>query len=216
MKKKIFIIILAFAFIVVAWRIHVKLRDKAAIGIIGGADGPTAVFIAENTDADIEEIKAENIVKEWTTSEISELFKRKTSEDCMLITCASTYDFAYDRVGTILYTDSKEGYIHVAFMDKEGNIQHCGVEAQLVESPEFTYLGNGAVTFKVCSKDGTNYTQKITFSVDENKVNFVSEAIEDISEESISELKEKYNLMEPEEEKVASKVDVGVSVDIDN
>ena len=69
MKKKIFIIILAFAFIVVAWRIHVKLRDKAAIGIIGGADGPTAVFIAENTDADIEGIKAENIVKEWTTSD---------------------------------------------------------------------------------------------------------------------------------------------------
>lgn len=194
--KKRFVIILVLALIVVAW-IHIKLRDKAAIGIIGGADGPTAIFIAENTDADIEEIKAENIVKEWTTSEISELFKRKTGEDCTLITCASMYDFAYDRVGAILYTDSKEGYVHVAFMDKEGNMQHCGVEAQLAETPEFTYLGNGEVTFKVCSKNGTKYIQKISFSVDENKVNFVSEAIEDISEERISGLKEKYNLMEP-------------------
>mgnify|MGYP003312989786 CR=1 FL=1 len=65
-------------------------------------------------------------------------------------------------------------------------------------------------------KNGTNYTQKISFSVDENKVNFVSEAIEDISVERISELKEKYNLMEPEDGKEASKIDVGVSVDIDN
>ena len=49
--------------------------------------------------------------------------------DCTLIACASIFDFAYDRVGTILYTDSKEGYIHVTFMDKEGNMQHCGVVA---------------------------------------------------------------------------------------
>ena len=45
-------------------------------------------------------------------------------------------------------------------------MQHCGVEAELLDSPEFTYLGNGEVTFKVCSKDGENYTQKIAFSVD--------------------------------------------------
>ena len=164
MKKRILITILVLVFIVVAWWIHVKLRDKAAIGIIGGADGPTAIFIAENTDADIEEIKAENIVKEWTTSEISELFKRKADEDCTLITCASMYDFAYERVGAILYTDNEEGYVHVAFMDKEGNMQHCGVEAQLAETPEFIYLGNGEVTFKVCSKNGINYTQKIKYS----------------------------------------------------
>ena len=63
-------------------------------------------------------------------------------------------------------------------MDAAGNMQHCGVEAELADSSEFTYLGNGEVTFKVCSKDGTSYTQKISFSVDEEKVNFVSEAIE--------------------------------------
>ena len=126
----------------------------------------------------VEEIKVENIVKEWTKPEIAELFKIKADPECTLVTCASIFDFAYDRVGVILYTDSKEGYIHVAFMDAEGNMQHCGVEAELLDSPEFTYLGNGEVTFKVCSKDGTSYTQKISFSVDEEKVNFVSEAIE--------------------------------------
>ena len=117
MKNKIIkvigIILLVLAVIMVAWGIHVKLKDKAAIGIIGGADGPTAIFISKDADVDSEEMKEESAGKKWTPQ-------------------------------------------------------------------EFTYLGNGEVTFKVCSKDGTSYTQKISFSVDEEKVNFVSEAIEDI------------------------------------
>ena len=215
MKKRVVIITLVLGLIVIAYGIHVNLKDKAAIGIIGGADGPTAIFIGKNTEVNIDEINTENVGKDWTTQEIAELFKTKADEDCTLVTCASMFDFAYDRVGVVLYTDSKEGYSHVAFMDAEGNMQHCGVEAELLDSPEFTYLGNGEVTFKVCSKDGENYTQKIAFSVDGEGVNFVSEAIEDSSEERISELKEKYNLLEPEEE-ISSKVDVGLSVDIDN
>ena len=163
----------------------------------------------------VEEIKVENIVKEWTKSEIAELFKIKADPECTLVTCASIFDFAYDRVGVILYTDSKEGYIHVAFMDAEGNMQHCGVEAELLDSPEFTYLGNGEVTFKVCSKEGENYTQKISFSTDNEEVNFVSVAIEDNNAEINLQLKEKYNLKEPEEEQESLKIDVGVSVDID-
>ena len=180
MKSRIAITTLILSLIVVAWGIHVKLKDKAAIGIIGGADGPTAIFISKDADVDGGEMKEESVGKKWTTHEIAELFKMKADTECTLVTCASMFDFAYDRVGVILYTDSKEGYIHVAFMDAEGNMQHCGIEAELEDSPEFTYLGNGEVTFKVCSKDGTNYTQKISFSVDEEKVNFVSEAIEDI------------------------------------
>ena len=123
MKKKVVIIILTLGLIVIAYGIHVNLKDKAAIGIIGGADGSTAIFIGKNTEVNIEEINAENM-------------------------------------------------------------QHCGVETELLDSPEFTYLGNGEVTFKVCSKDGENYTQKIAFSVDGEGVNFVAEAIEDSNLES--------------------------------
>lgn len=49
----------------------------------------------------------------------------------------------------------------------------------------------------VCS-----WVRKKNFSTDEEKVSFVSEPIEDISEERILELKKKYNLMETEEKKV--------------
>lgn len=184
MKKRVVIIILTLGLIVIAYGIHVNLKDKAAIGIIGGADGPTAIFISRDADTDIDEMKDENVRKNWTTQEIAELFKTNANEDCTLVACASMFDFAYDRVGVVLYTDSKEGYIHVAFMDAEGNMQNCGVEAKVLDSPEFTYLGNGEVTFKVCSKDGENYTQKIAFSVDGEGVNFVAEAIEDSNLES--------------------------------
>ena len=44
MRKKVVMITLALGFIVIAYGIHVNLRDKAAIGIIGGADGPTAIL----------------------------------------------------------------------------------------------------------------------------------------------------------------------------
>ena len=180
MKKKIVITTLVLGILVVAWGMHINLRDKAAIGIIGGADGPTAIFILKDADVDSTEMKEKGAGKKWTTQEIAELFKIKAEPDCTLVTCTDMFDFAYDRVGVILYTDSKEGYIHVAFMDAKGNMQHCGVEAELLDLPEFTYLGNGEVTFKVCSKDGTSYTQKISFSVDEERVNFVSQAIGDI------------------------------------
>ena len=63
MKKRIAIITLVLGLIVVAWGIHVNLRDKAAIGIIGGADGPTAIFISKDADVDFNEKKEESAEK---------------------------------------------------------------------------------------------------------------------------------------------------------
>ena len=175
MKKQVIIVTLILSIIGIVG-INTNLKNKASSGIIGEADGQTVIFVAENTDADIEEIKINDVAKEWTKQEIAEMYKTKADKDYTLITCAGMSDFAYDRVGVILYTGRKEGYVHVAFMDKDGNMQHCGVEAELADLPEFTYLGNGEVSFKVCSKDGENYTQIISFSVDDEKVNFVSES----------------------------------------
>ena len=70
------------------------------------------------------------------------------------------------------------------YAEKKYELEEVRVEAELLDSPEFTYLGNGEVTFKVSSKEGENYTQKISFSADEEGVNFVSEAIEDSNAES--------------------------------
>ena len=116
--------------------------------------------------------------KEWSVQEISSLFYDNSELDWKMVECVSAYDFAYECVGVILYTESDEEYINVAFMDKEGGMQHCGIEAVLGENAEFAYHGNGEVTFNVCTKDGFKYKQKIIFSKNDDGVNFVSEAVD--------------------------------------
>lgn len=117
-------------------------------------------------------------LKEWSIQEITSLFSEHAEPDWKLADGISVYDFAYERVGVILYTESDTEYVNIAYMDAEGVMHHCGIEAVLDENPEFTYHGNGEVTFNVRSEDGKKYTQKITFSRDRESVNFVSEAIE--------------------------------------
>ena len=89
---------------------------------------------------------------EWSIQEITSLFSVNAESDWKMVECASVYDFAYDRVGVVLYTDSDTEYINIAFIDAEGFMQHCGVEAVLDENAEFTYHGNGEITFNFCSK----------------------------------------------------------------
>ena len=121
-----------------------------------------------------EETKA----KEWSTQEIEALFLDNNESDWKLIKCVSAYDFAYDRIGVVLFTEKDTEYINVAFMDEEGIMPHCGIEATLDENIELTYHGNGEVTFNVCSKDGVKYKQKFAFSKYNDEVKFVSESME--------------------------------------
>ncbi len=116
---------------------------------------------------------------EWSLQEIESLFLDNAEQEWKLIKCVSVYDFAYDRVGGVLYTTENDTeYVNVAFMDEEGIMPQCGIEAVLDENTEFTYHGNGEVTFNVCSKDGVKYKQKIVFSKHDDAVNFVSESME--------------------------------------
>lgn len=48
MKKIIAIIIAVLGAILAGFGIIAKMKGAAAIGIIGGADGPTAIFVAGN------------------------------------------------------------------------------------------------------------------------------------------------------------------------
>lgn len=51
MKKIIGVIIVIIGIILVAFGINAKVKGAAAISIIGGADGPTSVFIAGKVGA---------------------------------------------------------------------------------------------------------------------------------------------------------------------
>ena len=131
------------------------------------------------TKLDYELVETEEIkVTEWSTQEIEALFLDNNESDWKLIKCVSAYDFAYDRIGVVLFTEKDTEYINVAFMDEEGIMPHCGIEATLDENIELTYHGNGEVTFNVCSKDGVKYKQKFAFSKYNDEVKFVSESME--------------------------------------
>ena len=115
---------------------------------------------------------------EWSIQEIEALFLDNAEPEWKLISCVSVYDFAYDRVGAVLYTEDDTGYVNVAFIDENGIMPRCGIEAAFDENPELTYHGNGEVTFNVCSKDGVKYKQKIVFSKCDDQVSFISESLE--------------------------------------
>jgi len=46
MKKLVAILIIVVGVILGIWGVNAKVKEAAAIGIIGGADGPTSIFIA--------------------------------------------------------------------------------------------------------------------------------------------------------------------------
>ena len=134
---------------------------------------------AETSD-DISLVPAESEETEatkWSIQEIEALFLAKAESDWKFIKCVEAYDFAYERVGVVLYIENDTEYVNIAFMDEDGIMPHCGIEAVLDENIEFTYHGNGEVTFNVCSKDGMKYKQKIVFSKYDDEINFVSESL---------------------------------------
>ncbi|MDD3347544.1 hypothetical protein [Oscillibacter sp.] len=113
---------------------------------------------------------------EWTAREIEALFCQKNANaDWSVVDCVAAADFAFERVGVVLFTDVKEQTSNLAFMDQDGNCQRCGIHAKTHMESELTYLGNGVVTVQLETQDGAAYTCKITFSAEDGNVHFVVE-----------------------------------------
>ena len=52
MKKVCAIVLTIAGLLAVGFEIHTKIKESAAISIIGGADGPTAIFLAGKVNHD--------------------------------------------------------------------------------------------------------------------------------------------------------------------
>ncbi len=113
--------------------------------------------------------------KEWTKESITAIFESDAREPWEVVDCVLMSDNAFDMVGAVLFLDNEKESVNVAFMDKDGHYQQCGTYATLSEEADFTYLGNGAVTFKLLAKDGTVYNYTLSISIDGNKVDFTAE-----------------------------------------
>lgn len=91
------------------------------------------------------------------------------------VDCAIFPDLAYGQIGAALFWDNKKETSSVAFFDEDGCFQQCGTHARMAENPDFTYLGNGKVTYQMQTDAGEIYTYLLAISIDGNGVHFVAE-----------------------------------------
>ena len=81
-------------------------------------------------------------------------------------------DLAYGRVGAVLFTDDETRTVKVMFLDADGNGQTAGPCAKPCAESELTYCGDGTVSFKLETEEGTAYTYWLSLAIDGSHVKF--------------------------------------------
>ena len=122
-----------------------------------------------STDTDADENKS------WSEQDIAAMFSLVQEAGWQYTDCVVIPDRAGGRVGAVLFRDDEKQSSNVAFFAADGSYQQCGTSAALAAEPDFTYLGNGAVTFKLETAEGTVYNYTLTISISGSAVNFTAE-----------------------------------------
>lgn len=119
--------------------------------------------------------------KVWTEEEIKSKFSDRFNQDKHLeiVDYEVVSDNAYERIGAVLLKDRDTGAAEVAFIDNEGDFQKLGISAELAPEPEFTYIGNGVVSFKLLTVEGTLYTCEVSFTKENDEIKFVVKEVFD-------------------------------------
>ena len=167
MKKTV---ILLFAAACVLWSSGCRGDDSLSGRADGSMPGVPSGSTSSVPDGSLPTVKT------WTEAEILELFSAAEDHgDWMVHGCAAVTDFAFDRIGVVLFTDREEQTVNVAFLSADGFYQTCGVYAQAYGDGGLTYCGDGAVTFQGVTQE-ERVTYRISFSTKEAGVNFQVES----------------------------------------
>ena len=113
--------------------------------------------------------------KSWTKEEIHSLFTAAgydKSPSVTFIDAVVIPDLAYGRVGAVLFTDDETRTVKVMFLDADGNGQTAGPCAKPCAESELTYCGDGTVSFKLETEEGTAYTYWLSLAIDGSHVKF--------------------------------------------
>ena len=167
--KKIIITTIAMIFVLCGCS-NSTLSKKQADSTIQESSSVQTVQEDESTETVPEE-------KSWTKEEVQSLFIKSNQNSMHNLTIVGAVvvpDFAYNLVGAVLYVDNEKQTSNVAFLDSDGYYQTSGVYANLYANSEFTYCGDGTVTFKLETETGTVYTFRLSISIDGPNVNFVA------------------------------------------
>ena len=112
----------------------------------------------------------------WTEEKIQSVFVGAggcREED--ILDCVPVWDYAFERVGVVMFAGEEAQKVSFAFIDEEGEGQNCALLAGPAEDPELTYLGNGTVSCRMESEANKIYTTKLTFSISEGEICFKAE-----------------------------------------
>lgn len=108
----------------------------------------------------------------WTEEEVLELFESSREETWELVDCVTFYDQASGLVGAVLFQNGDTQTAGVAFLGADGSCRMGGADAQLTDAPEFTYLGDGTVSFKLKGADGKLRDHRMSITIEGNNVTF--------------------------------------------
>lgn len=92
--------------------------------------------------------------EDWSEKDIISMFDNVKEDGMDYIDCALMEDKAYDFIGTVLYWNEDEKIANVAFFDKDGHKQSCGFPVKIADDSNFTYLGDGNVSFQIETENG--------------------------------------------------------------
>ena len=108
----------------------------------------------------------------WSEQDVTSMFSKVKQADWEYIDCKLMPDHASGRIGAVLFWNAQEGTSNVAFFDADGYFQQCGTYEKPSDQPDFTYLGDGAVTFQLKTENGTIRQCTITISIHDSNVYF--------------------------------------------
>lgn len=103
-----------------------------------------------------------------------ELYEAGREEAWEMVDCMTFSDQASGLVGAVLFRNGDARTAGVAFLGADGFCRMGGTDAQLADEPEFEYLGDGAVSFKVKGKDGKVRSHTMSITIEGNNVTFKS------------------------------------------
>lgn len=128
-----------------------------------------------SSEYDIETTTSHDEESIWREQDIMNMYYSMTNGEIGLeyLDCVLMPDNAGERIGAVLFEDTKEGTTNIVFFNAEGYSQQCGVYAKVADTPDLTYLGEGEVTFKLETDEHIIYNCNISIAVDDSDVEFV-------------------------------------------
>ena len=102
----------------------------------------------------------------FTEQDLLAMYNAARKSEWEYLACVLTPDRANGCVGAVLYRDGETSI--VSFFDEDCFAYRAGPVARTAEDPEFSYLGDGTVAFRLLTDSGEAYDYTLTLELSED------------------------------------------------